>query len=439
MEGESAQRKGECLAAAGDADAAKWLAGAEGERRVAEALSGLPSGWTVIHDRLLMPGLTESNLDHVLVGPPGVVLVDAKNFSGDITVWNESLYQHLGRGEGRSSRNLVGELRKVHWMAAQMGARLGGPVTPVLCLAGNRRERFGEPQIVCGVWVVPLGTLVEWLVGRRALIGEEDARRLLPRVLSEFPSTMTDPELLAAIGGELARTVTVRSALSPRPPLAPERGDTRRRTGPSRQRAPGRRPLWRVVRFALLAGLLLWGAQNIASISGSAGDILGSILTSGVPSPTQADDPASPTTGPEESASAQTEALPCDAVTAERLSTYVKVAVSPLQWEDGTCMWVTDPRDPRSVILTAEELSPRTVAHLPDEEVSLTPSASLDPPGPTSVLLAREGQWIPVADTRTAVRWPMRLVIHRGPLGIDDHRGQQILRAVGADLNAPAA
>lgn len=105
------------LRAAGDPQAEQWLAGAIGEQRVAETLTALPMSWTVIHDRLLMPGITESNLDHVLVGPPGVVLVDAKNYAGDITVWNDSLFQHLGAGERRSSRNLLREVKKVHWMA----------------------------------------------------------------------------------------------------------------------------------------------------------------------------------------------------------------------------------------------------------------------------------------------------------------------------------
>ncbi len=115
MAGESARRRGEALAAAGDAEARKWFAGAEGELRVAQALAALPPHWTVVHDRLLMPGLTESNLDHVLIGPTGVVIVDAKNYSGAITVWNDSLYQHLGARDKRASRNLAGELRRVHW------------------------------------------------------------------------------------------------------------------------------------------------------------------------------------------------------------------------------------------------------------------------------------------------------------------------------------
>lgn len=438
MEGESARREGERLAAAGDADAAKWLAGAEGERRVAHALSGLPPGWTVIHDRLLMPGLTEWNLDHVLVGRPGVVLVDAKNFSGEITVWNESLFQHLGHGPDRTSRNLIGELRKVHWMAAEMGRRLGGPVIPVLCLAGNRQQRFGDPQLVCGVWVVPLRAVVEWLVGRGSRVTEEDARRLVPRVLSEFPSTMTDPELLAAIGRDLGKSAPVRTATPVRSSRVARESKAPRGARTPRRRASRRHSLWRWVRFALLTGLLVWGVQNLTTVSGRVGTFLSSALTAGASSQTPAVAAVSPSTGPEQGVGPEPGAFSCEALSAERLSTYVKVTVSAWHWDDGTCTWVTDPADPRSVILTAELLSARTVAHLPGEEVSLSASGSLDPPGPTSVLLAREGQWIPVADTRTVVRWPMRLEIHRGPLTVDDHRGQQILRAAAADLNAPA-
>lgn len=66
MSGESARRRGEELVAAGDPQSATWLAGAEGERRVARELDRLPSSWTVIHDRLLMPGLAESNIDHIV-------------------------------------------------------------------------------------------------------------------------------------------------------------------------------------------------------------------------------------------------------------------------------------------------------------------------------------------------------------------------------------
>lgn len=92
-----------------------------------------------------------------------------------------------------------------------------------------------------------------------------------------------------------------------------------------------------------------------------------------------------------------------------------------------------------TVVVTAEQLPEWSLASLAGDTVHLAPSASVTPPGPTSILLARPGQWIPVADSRTETRWPMRVEIHRGPLGIDDTRGQRILRVVAADLNVARA
>jgi hypothetical protein len=54
---------------------AKWGRGAAGERRTARVLRPLiREGWTVAHD---VP-LSRGNLDHVLVGPPGVFLLETK-------------------------------------------------------------------------------------------------------------------------------------------------------------------------------------------------------------------------------------------------------------------------------------------------------------------------------------------------------------------------
>src|SRR5689334_11023674 len=83
-EGGSAERRARELAAQGDVAAGAWAAGAEGERRVAEALASLGGAWTVLHDRLLRPGLSEANLDHLVAGPAGVLLIDAKNWSGHV-------------------------------------------------------------------------------------------------------------------------------------------------------------------------------------------------------------------------------------------------------------------------------------------------------------------------------------------------------------------
>jgi hypothetical protein len=58
---------------------AKWGLGAEGERRTAKALRPLlRKGWTVTHD----VQRAHENFDHVLVGPPGVFLLETKVRAG---------------------------------------------------------------------------------------------------------------------------------------------------------------------------------------------------------------------------------------------------------------------------------------------------------------------------------------------------------------------
>lgn len=64
-----------------DVSAKRWERGAEGETQVAKILTKLPDEYHVIHD-LSTPG---GNLDHVVVGPTGVFVLDAKNWRGLVT------------------------------------------------------------------------------------------------------------------------------------------------------------------------------------------------------------------------------------------------------------------------------------------------------------------------------------------------------------------
>lgn len=62
---------------------ARWRAGAEGERATAKALRPLlKEGWTVLHD---IP-TNDGNIDHLLIGPPGIFLLETKNLSGVVSV-----------------------------------------------------------------------------------------------------------------------------------------------------------------------------------------------------------------------------------------------------------------------------------------------------------------------------------------------------------------
>jgi hypothetical protein len=57
--------------------------GARGEEHVGGLLNELvPAGWRVIHDATLGPG----NVDHILIGPPGIFTIETKSHPGPIRV-----------------------------------------------------------------------------------------------------------------------------------------------------------------------------------------------------------------------------------------------------------------------------------------------------------------------------------------------------------------
>nr|WP_246315253.1 nuclease-related domain-containing protein [Kineococcus aurantiacus] len=156
-----------------------WTAGAEGERLVAQALAALePHGWRLLHD-VRWPGRAKANLDHVAIGPGGVVVVDAKNWSGPVTVRDGVLRQ----GSHRRDEALDGVARAAADMAALLPPRHRSATRGVLCLAAQR----GRPAPTAAGVVV---------------VGREDLARHL-RSLPRTLSAAAVDELTAALRDQL--------------------------------------------------------------------------------------------------------------------------------------------------------------------------------------------------------------------------------------------
>jgi Nuclease-related domain len=98
-------------------DSLAWRRGAAGERRTARLLAPLErQGWAVLHD-LAIPG-SAANIDHLVIGPSGVVVIDTKQYRGRLHLDRYGLLWH-----GRHL--LVSALRKVRWQADQADEVLG--------------------------------------------------------------------------------------------------------------------------------------------------------------------------------------------------------------------------------------------------------------------------------------------------------------------------
>lgn len=146
-----------------DDDARPWFAGAVGERRVGELLAGLPGGWRVFH--ALPVGSGEADVDHLVVGPGGVFVVNTKHHRGQ-RVWVGERALLVAGQKKPYLRNSDLEASRVRGVLARAG--VAAPVSAVVALVGAREVTVRQqPRRVA---VVRAETLVRWLTRRPSVL-----------------------------------------------------------------------------------------------------------------------------------------------------------------------------------------------------------------------------------------------------------------------------
>ena len=132
---------------------AAWKIGTEGELRVAEVLA-VASGIEVLHDRLV-PG-SRANIDHIVVGPSGVFVIDAKKYKGAIEVRNVGGLFRVDERlwvDGRDRSKLVeGVLGQIEVVRRALGEEFADvPIRGVLCFVGCEWGWIMKQKRVSGV------------------------------------------------------------------------------------------------------------------------------------------------------------------------------------------------------------------------------------------------------------------------------------------------
>ena len=105
--------------------------GADGEAATAEVLTTLPPGWLSLHD-VRWPGRRLANVDHVLIGPGGVFVIDSKNWTGRITLDGGHLRQN-----GYSREKAVAGAADAALAVSELISPYAAWVHPVLCFVGQ--------------------------------------------------------------------------------------------------------------------------------------------------------------------------------------------------------------------------------------------------------------------------------------------------------------
>ena len=201
-------------------DAAE-VAGTRSELARAEA-----AGWTVLRD-LHRPGSTDATLEHVAVGPGGVVVVEQLRWTGEIAVTDGTL-RHQGYGRTTDVAAVADAAGAVTALLAPAHRRA---VQAVVCLAGRELA----PTAVRG------GATA---VGERELAAHLAA---LPQVFSPEDVALVTEYLAAELGGAASpEQLTVDDVFRPaavwqaRADAATRRADAGDHHAPAGDPAPGR-------------------------------------------------------------------------------------------------------------------------------------------------------------------------------------------------------
>lgn len=161
---------------------------AQGEAATAAALAGLPAGWTALHD-LKWQGRQYDNIDHVVVGPPGIFVIDTRVWSGPVSVSRGVLRQD---GHDRSSA-IRAAIAAASAVSSSASAARFDHVHGVLCLVGKDvpAEWVGG-VLVCSAaeLVEELTSYAEVLPGGVALVVAAEVQRQFDA--SSGPSTVTE-------------------------------------------------------------------------------------------------------------------------------------------------------------------------------------------------------------------------------------------------------
>ncbi len=120
-----------------------WRRGATGERVTAWWLGRLPDGWHLFND--IPVGERGANIDHVIVGPPGVFTVNAKNLTGKIWVGARSI-----RHNGHKTDYLPKSVAEAKRASRLLSSVLGRPVEvrPILAILADGWTVKEEPTDV---------------------------------------------------------------------------------------------------------------------------------------------------------------------------------------------------------------------------------------------------------------------------------------------------
>jgi hypothetical protein len=140
-----------------------WRTGAIGEERTSELLLPLEAaGFCILHDRAIPR--SRANIDHIVVGPPGVFIVETKNYERKLSRRRKEQFADQAKREAAAVAAVVAPLA----------------VTPLVCV--HRADLGWFKVVVDGVRFVAPRALIKVLRKAPVQLAPEDVNRIAGQI-----------------------------------------------------------------------------------------------------------------------------------------------------------------------------------------------------------------------------------------------------------------
>lgn len=152
-----------------------WQIGAAGEMRTGRLLETLEAdGFRILHDRKI-PGARSANIDHIVIGPPGIYVVETKSYKGSLQIRGNEVFV-AGRRKNGWIDEVNREAAAVRTALADELLAHGWTVAPIICV--HRADLPWFRSEVQGVRIVSGNDLVKRLRKADPVLSAADVERL---------------------------------------------------------------------------------------------------------------------------------------------------------------------------------------------------------------------------------------------------------------------
>ena len=144
-----------------------WRRGAEGEEEVGWQLRKLGDGWKVLHS--VPVGTGDTDIDHVVIGPPGVFTLNTKNhLGGRVTVTAKAIYAN-GTFQPYLAKSRAEGKRATKLLTTSCGFEV--IAQPLIVIMADELKIKG---LTDGVQVVGRKRISRWLLNQRQTLVPEE-------------------------------------------------------------------------------------------------------------------------------------------------------------------------------------------------------------------------------------------------------------------------